>query len=194
MELEGGDWICDQLSPTHCDKHGNGYVMHSIGEQCDDGNFNNGDGCDEFMQIESDDGWFCSGPTTHPSHCDQHGNGHKRHYSGEECDDGNFDNGDGCDEFMQVEPGWQCAEINYYSPSECDPPGNGIRHPVVEQCDDGNLDLNDGCNAHMRIERGWSCNITVNPSRCGRPGNGVWEPWVGEECDDGNHKNGDGCD
>lgn len=35
---------------------------------------------------------------------------------GEECDDGNLINGDGCSDDMEIEPGWQCTN----EPSECE--------------------------------------------------------------------------
>ena len=37
--------------------------------------------------------------------------------SGETCDDGNTENGDGCDQFCQIETGWNCTG----QPSSCDP-------------------------------------------------------------------------
>jgi len=43
---------------------GNGDVETGFGEQCDDVNFSNGDGCSDLCQIET--GWECSGE---PSTC-----------------------------------------------------------------------------------------------------------------------------
>jgi cysteine-rich repeat protein len=86
--------------------------------------------------------------------------------SGEECDDGNTANGDGCSSTCQtevVEP-------------VC---GNGVVESG-EECDDGNTSDGDGCSA--------SCQIEVVEPVCG---NGVVES--GEECDDGNTAGGDGC-
>jgi cysteine-rich repeat protein len=57
------------------------------GEQCDDGNRVDGDGCDATCQIEA---------------C---GNGLRQ--QGEQCDDGNMDPGDGC-AMCQIEPGYTC--------------------------------------------------------------------------------------
>src|SRR5688572_9234493 len=49
----------------------------------------------------------------------------------EECDDGDRDDGDGCDSDCQLEPvGLSCGDV----------PGPG------EVCDDGNLNNGDGCN------------------------------------------------
>jgi cysteine-rich repeat protein len=109
------------------------------GEQCDDGNKVNGDGCDNNCTFTS---------------C---GNGMLT--TGEVCDDGNLMSGDGCD-------------------SNCKPTGcgNGIV-TAPEGCDDGNLVSGDGCDSNCR------------PTGCG---NGVVTP--PEQCDDGNFVNGDGCD
>lgn len=58
--------------------------VREAGEECDDGNTNNGDGCDSSCQLEP----FC-------------GDGNID--SGEECDDGNTNNGDGCDAQCNLE-------------------------------------------------------------------------------------------
>jgi cysteine-rich repeat protein len=119
-----GDWM---LRPT------------DGGEQCDDGNAQNGDGCDD--------------------NCTLTGCGNGVVTAGEDCDDGNTRNGDGCDE--------NCT------PSSC---GNGII-TAPEACDDGNTRDGDGCDR------------TCVPSGCG---NGTATGT--EQCDDGNTQNGDGCD
>jgi cysteine-rich repeat protein len=88
---------------------------------------------------------------------------------GEQCDDGNTVDGDGCSANCTVEtpPPPPCC-------------GNGI----VEQgetCDDGNTVDGDGCSS--------TCTIEVPPPPpCG---NGVVDQ--GETCDDGNTVDGDGC-
>jgi cysteine-rich repeat protein len=119
-----GDWM---LRPT------------DGGEQCDDGNLTNGDGCDGNCTITA---------------C---GNGVVT--AGEACDDGNDVDGDGCDR--------NCTR------SAC---GNGIL-TAPERCDDGNLRDGDGCDR------------TCVPTGCG---NGVTTG--AEQCDDGNTEDGDGCD
>ncbi len=110
---------------------------------------------------------------------------------GEDCEDGNFQAGDGCDPTCHYEPGLyggcpDCCPGFCYActdgcieaalrPCHC---GNRMLERG-EQCDDGNLRSGDGCNKY-----------------CGREvetcGNGVLDP--GEDCEDGNRKNGDGCD
>ncbi len=77
--------------------------MVVAGEQCDDGNFTNGDGCSYSCAVES--GWDCSGS---PSVCmPTCGDGivlfpkvitqDSAAALGEQCDDGNLADGDGCD-------------------------------------------------------------------------------------------------
>lgn len=56
--------------------------------------------------------------------------------TGEECDDRNIVNNDGCSATCQTE--------------EC---GDGIVQPPGEQCDDGNTVDNDGCSATCQTER-----------------------------------------
>ena len=83
--------------------------------------------------------------------------------SGEECDDGNVLNGDGCSA--------TCVREG------C---GNGIVDVAIgEVCDDGNTVDGDGCSADCRTNE-----------RCG---NGVIDRELGEVCDDGNNASGDGC-
>ena len=85
---------------------------------------------------------------------------------GEECDDGNADALDGCDEKCLIE----------VEEAVC---GNG-KVEGSEECDDGNTYPGDGCSEICEEETG-------DPD-CG---NGVVEE--GEECDDGNENDDDGC-
>jgi len=120
---------------------GDGYVDMPAGEQCDDGNTTDGDGCSSTCQLEP-----------------QCGDGILN--DGEACDDGNNINGDGCSAECTIE-------------AYC---GDGILNDG-EQCDDGNRVDGDGCSSECTIE-----------PYCG---DGELNP--GEQCDDGNNANGDGC-
>ncbi len=102
---------------------GDGQVDPTEGEQCDDGNIADGDGCDSSCQVEV--GSPCGDGTLDPT-------------NGEECDDGNTAPGDGCSANCQLEPlGASCGD------STVDP---------LEVCDDGNVSNGDGCNP--------TCNLT----------------------------------
>lgn len=116
-----------------------GDAILSLEEECEDGNREDGDGCDR--------------------NCTYTGCGNGRKTLGEECDDGNFSNSDACLS--------SCVEAS------C---GDGFLRAGFESCDDGNITNGDGCDDN--------CTETA----CG---NGV--PSVGEGCDDGNGSNADEC-
>ena len=113
-------------APAVC---GDGRV--DVGEQCDDRNNANGDGCD----------FDCSRTAC--------GNGVVT--VGEFCDDANENNDDLCK-------------------TDCTGPvcGDGVLWPELEECDDGNPSNTDECT-----------NDCLN-ARCG---DGFWQPAVGEDCD-----------
>ncbi|MFH2007871.1 MAG: DUF4215 domain-containing protein [bacterium] len=158
---------------------GCGDGVPDTGEECDDGNTADGDGCTSSCIFE-------------PGAC---GNGVID--AGEECDDGNANSGDGCDATCHFEAG------------TC---GNGVLE-AGEECDDGNLVPGDGCDAACDLEAtgcgdgvvdpGEQCdngpaNSDVHPNACrtncrnARCGDNVID--TGEACDDGNTSAGDGCD
>jgi cysteine-rich repeat protein len=109
--------------------------------------------------------------------------------TGEGCDDGGEESGDGCSATCEVENGWDCAG----APSECtEICQDGI---VVggEECDDENDVDGDGCDATCTVEEGWMC--TGEPSTCSEAAfcsDGTVD--AGEQCDDGNEVDFDGCD
>jgi len=93
---------------------GNGKI--DPGEECDDGNKKDGDGCSSSCKLE-----FCGNGVREP---------------GEQCDDGNAISGDGCSVSCKFEV--------------C---GDGVLQPTLgEQCDDGNAISGDGCSANCRKE------------------------------------------
>ena len=154
-------------TPTCVAGCGNGHI--DPGEQCDDGNHVNGDGC------ESDCTASC-------------GNGIMD--ANEACDDGNRVNGDGCENDCTLpvcgngvlDDGEHCDDGNRVNGDSCENDcslpvcGNAIKD-FFEQCDDGNRVNGDGCEN--------DCSLPV----CG---NGITD--VGEACDDGNRVNGDDCE
>jgi len=207
---------------------GDTFVDAGGGEQCDDGNAVNGDGCDNdctfscAVAADCSDGNACNGAescntTTHRcvagtppadgSVCDRDMNPATRDIcrggtcwastcgdtfvdagGGEQCDDGNTVNGDGCDNDCT----FSCA--------------------VAADCSDGNAcNGTESCNTttHRCVAgtppaNGTACDRDMNPatrdicraatcvaSTCG---DGFVDPGGGEDCEDGNSVNGDGCD
>jgi cysteine-rich repeat protein len=112
-----------EVSSIDCSECGNGVV--DSGEECDDANLLDDDGCSSSCTIET--GWDCAG-TICTEIC-----GDGLVVGIELCDDSNSTGGDGCSERCAIEAGWDCAE----PPATCDELcGDGF---VVgaEQCDDG---------------------------------------------------------
>jgi cysteine-rich repeat protein len=145
------------------------------GEECDDGNTTDGDGCDALCLLE-----VCgNGILQAPEQCDDGAlnanTANTCHLNctlprcgdtfldvGEQCDDGNNIAGDTCDAACLTE---FCGD-------------NTLNNNNREQCDDGNLLEEDGCNSACIIEE------------CG---DGIIQAGLTEECDDGAIINGDGC-
>jgi cysteine-rich repeat protein len=151
---------------------GNGLIRDP--ESCDDGNYEDLDGCSGGCSPEQ--GWSCF---LEPSTCQICGNGLVEF--GEECDDGNGISGDGCSSVC-VEEGlpWVCWGIQ---PTICENCGNGLVEGN-ETCDNNNTLNGDGCNSVCRIEANWTCNTNAQLfSECQSCGNGLVE--YTEVCDDG---------
>ena len=132
---------------------GNGTVDAACGELCDDGSAND-DAAPNACRNDC-----------HPARC---GDGVVD--NGEECDDGNVRNCDGCSAVCTVEAGLGC--------------GDGVPYPTCgESCDDGNSVAGDGCDAHCVAERAlgggspgpdcfaeWASSNTANDPRVDRRG------------------------
>jgi len=123
---------------------GNGAIDR--GEECDDGNLKDFDGCSSLCYLETG---FCSDGTLQIA-------------LGEQCDDGNRVSGDGCSDACLLE---EVAGIPI-----C---GNGIVDEF-EECDDGNKVNFDGCSAVCLLEAG-SC------------GDGILQRALGEQCEPSLH-------
>lgn len=164
---------------------GDGYVHELLGEECDQKNYLNGDGCNSSCKVEA--GWSCSGS---PSAC-QPSCGNAQLNVGEQCDDGDAVSGNGCSSSCTIEDGYSCFIIPPAEKSTCfQSCGNGQKDGGTEECDDNNKVSGDGCSAKCQIESGYSCSGA--PSVCkGTCGNGKVE--LGEQCDDNNKNNSDGC-
>jgi large repetitive protein len=173
--IESGYWCIGE--PSVCIALcGDG--MLDSGEECDDGNAVGGDGCSASCTIEA--GYQCSGEPSVCTLIDDSdpdpdpvcGNGIVE--EGEECDDGNDSNFDGC--------------LNNCRLARC---GDGFVRTGVEQCEPPNV---NGCDASCRWQGGGGVagvyhalpSTTIpKPGTAARCGNGVVEPRHGEECDEG---------
>jgi cysteine-rich repeat protein len=170
---------------------GDGVVVGEEGSKagrCDDGNLQDGDGCDSSCLKEC--GWTCSGGNV--SKCNtQCGDGLRAGL--EQCDDGNPENGDGCSMTCKVEAGWACSSATCKAStclySIC---GDGVRSGD-EQCDDGDMLPDDGCSSTCIVECGFTCTRGDGQDTCSPTcGDRVMSHLV-EGCDDGNRVSGDGC-
>ncbi|MBN2360008.1 MAG: hypothetical protein JXR83_11190 [Deltaproteobacteria bacterium] len=210
---------------------GDGFV-HVGFEQCDDHNFVEGDGCDNDCDWSCptnrtcDDGEVCNGIETCQNHVCQDGtpledntpcgtdmvcrsgicasiacnNGHLE--PGEDCEDGNAVNGDGCDNDCH----WTCptntdcddgnpcngvetcaanhtCQSGAHAPNNTDCGGGRVcwggacvmpdcgngRREGTEECDDGHTGSGDGCSYDCRVETDWSC-VGDEPSICSYQG------------------------
>mmetsp|Transcript_14182 Transcript_14182/g.33441 ORF Transcript_14182/g.33441 Transcript_14182/m.33441 type:complete len:622 (-) Transcript_14182:216-2081(-) len=178
----------------------------STEEECDDGNTDAGDGCDQECKVEA--GHVCKGDVGAASTCRKVvcGDGNvdtaQDGSAKEECDDGNTEDGDGCSATCAFEAGFNCKEKDGKSTCskvECgDRKRQGGHEVAEEECDDGNKENGDGCSADCKVESTYICTGAVDfKSRCNKVkcGDG-WRERSGEleeQCDDGNEQDGDGC-
>ncbi len=188
-EIESG-WRCP-IPGQACiriDVCGDGEVTAAIGEACDDGNRDSGDGCSEDCSFIEDD-YIC--PVAGES-CElvaSCGDGERT--LTEDCDDRNTESGDGCDENCKIETGFECPFPGAPCISKC---GDG--HVVLlETCDDGDQSNGDGCSETCQLEPGWACSGSVpeNTFECHETRCGDGKTEGAEGCDDGNNTVGDGC-
>jgi cysteine-rich repeat protein len=167
---------------------GDGWI-DLLGEECDDGNTLDGDGCSSDCKYES---WGCDRPGNPCPPLAMCGDG--RQYLGEECDDGNTSNGDGCSNYCQVEAGWRCSVPGRPCRPIC---GDGLK-VAWETCDDGNTHDGDGCASDCLVESCWDCagGSCIHEScgdggqdddagEAGAPHCGDGIVSLGEQCDDG---------
>jgi len=121
-------------------------------------------------------------------------------FGGEQCDDGNLIDGDGCSSFCTLEDGFICVIINANGECKCtEICGDGL-NMGVNPCDDRNTISGDGCSDVCDVELGWTCglgdfarfDLCFEVCGDGRAIHSITPP--GNMCDDGNNYNGDGCD
>lgn len=149
---------------------GDGVVDPS--EACDDGNEQQGDGCDPSCHRE-------------PARC-----GNAKREADEECDDGNLLDRDACSNRClarscgnaRLELDEECDDGNSEDADAC---SNGCR---LVSCRNGRLDPGEQCDDGNTTDRADGCTNGCRLSVCG---NGALEKY--EDCDDGNMRDGDAC-
>ena len=112
--------------------------------------------------------------------------------SGERCDDGDAQLGDGCSACVP-DAGWVCDTTGL--PSLCvETCGDGVVD-ALETCDDGDIEAGDGCTANCELEAGWSCVTPVGGGAqlCGAAACGDGIIAGVETCEDNDALAGDGC-
>jgi|GEM_PF-1743482 len=158
------DLFDDDAANGSCPDCGN--TVLDSGEQCDDGNNISGDGCtaaclDEFCgdgvvndsgaeQCDNGDGNSNTTPNACRTNCTNPSCGDGVTDLGEECDDANTNEADGCT-------------------SQCTSCGNGIPGGL-EECDDGNTSAGDCCAADCTYEAYASTCSGPPSSQCTAPG------------------------
>jgi len=190
---------------------GNGSYEPALGEECDDGDLSDSDGCSSVC--------LNAGATKARTNCGDGTIDQATNTGGEDCDDGNAVSGDGCSSNCLNEGG----EVVSGDYSTC---GND-RVEDGEDCDDGDTVDGDGCSAECLHEGADVCayecsasgeNCTGLGADCTRDddtsggeclqvvapcvGDGIVDYSSGylmatmdrsEDCDDGNTDDGDGC-
>ena len=123
---------------------------------------------------------------------------------GEECDDGNLKDGDGCDSQGRLEISSECTENRQCASGLCikgvcsqcmsDDQCGGLacrNGTCVNVCGNGVVDAGEECDDGVRNDdlASNACRTNCRNPRCG---DGVADR--NEQCDDGNGVSGDGCD
>ena len=178
---------------------GDGAVQE--GEECDDGNLDDSDGCTTACLKQR-----CGDGITQP---------------GEECDDGNVTDSDACTNSCRLpragdgilQEGEECDDGNVLNTDSCVGSknalcGDGFVWLGSEECDDGNTDNTDACLSDCTLAKCGDGVVQTGVEECDDGNasnkddclNSCLLPWCGdgfvqdgEECDDGNADNSDAC-
>eukprot|EP00347_Sterkiella_histriomuscorum_P020690 403336851 len=185
---------CFDLTNAGC---GNGKKYLALGEECDDGNLEDDDGCSSTCTIEPDT--KCTTVEGALSVCVPLICGNGKSNTGEQCDDSNQIDGDGCSSTCLAEAGYDCSAFFSCTPACGDgkilqllrTDALGVSYEFFREVCDGV----QGCvNATCQPTLGWTCtqDVVAQTSQCTMTcGNNAHETW--EICDDLNNDSGDGC-
>ena len=179
-------WRCVPGSCTKLPYCGDGIVQASLGEKCDEGQYQGSPGCSADCKTQDSS---CTCVPGQACVCQTPVCGDGIIETGEQCDQGKSTY-PGCSATCQLEPGYQCP----FPGAPCVPVcGDGILISPPEQCDPGmNIpNIAQACNADCTVKAGWACTTTdCHQTVCG---DGVVEG--AEGCDPLPHDNnlGDGC-
>jgi fibro-slime domain-containing protein len=207
---DGCSGICTEEPYFDCEEPGEACVYQIIcgdgtrdpGEPCDDGNDVDGDGCMAVLDPDSgvekcvqDVAYICTSPGDPCTQLYACGDGRLHACSGpgcEACDDGDTEDGDGCDSDCLVEPGYICRRPGDDCVLDISCGDGIIQASAGEVCDDGNTDWDDGCYGDCTVAPYFNCPTAgapcVSTIVCG---DGKRDP--GEACDDDDTDDGDGC-
>ncbi|CAD8148199.1 unnamed protein product [Paramecium octaurelia] len=168
---------------------GDGMQAFNSQEQCDDGNYENNDGCHECKYICDQNCYFCSFSNICML-CNQYFQLIDNTYCTPICGDGIIVQGlEECEDLNDI--GYDgCYQCNYQCEINCSKCIGGICQECIddesdredeivkiqlqcgdglisndEECDDWNILNNDGCSSNCNIETGWVCN-EQEPSKC----------------------------
>ena len=181
------------LCRSSCTFCGDGIVQ--AGEECDDGNGDPFDGCSNGCKLNPPtlcgDGTLgvhetCdtpgmtapSGDSLCRSNCTFCGDGVLDTKSGEQCDDGDADDGNFCRNDCMLQPPASCGDGLMQAGETCDPPGSllppndNLCRNDCTFCGDGNTDPGEECDDGNDID-GDSCRNNCQTGIVQECGNGV---------------------
>ncbi|MFA6098649.1 MAG: DUF4215 domain-containing protein [Patescibacteria group bacterium] len=204
LYVAAGQTTTCTITNTYTPPCGNGTV--DPGEQCDDYNNQNGDGCDANCNIEIPD-QDADGISDSSDNCPKVANP-------DQADRDNDGIGDYCDNCQSISNADQADNDGDYYGNVCDNCQNVYNQTQADSDNDGVGDSCDNCPTMTNPDQSESdgdkigntcdnCPLAFNPDQADANGNGVGnacdivcgnyvvEP--GEQCDDGNIQNGDGC-
>ncbi|MBO4350323.1 MAG: DUF4215 domain-containing protein, partial [Proteobacteria bacterium] len=178
-------WGCNDDSSGKEDQAACGNMKVETGEQCDDGNTENGDGCAaDCKSVE--EGYWCPGQGGACEESDDDPNpnkpkcGNGKVEGSEQCDDGNLKDGDGCSsDCTAIEAGFDCPEEG----GACTPQSN-------KKCGNNKVDEGEDCDpgsspAEYGVDDDGNPLCTSECQLAAFCGDGIVQEDQDEECDEG---------